>query len=102
MRPFIFGLSLIVVLLIGALVAPQFINWNQYKTQIVEQIQVTTGIEVVISGDLSVAVLPSPRLQVEDLTVVSPNKITFDNLLTLKEAEVQVSLMKILQKNSKT
>lgn len=98
MRLFIIGLSLIVILLIGVFVTPQLIDWNKYKAQIVEQIKSATGIEVVINGDLSVAVLPSPHVQVKNLTVISPNKITFDNLLTLKEAEVQVSLTQILQK----
>ena len=51
-----------------------------------------------IGGDLSMSVLPSPRVKIEDLTVVSPRKIQFENLLKMKSAEVSVELVPLFSK----
>ena len=60
MRFIFFVLFAVVLLLVGAVVAPSFVDWNKYKTQIVEQVKNATGLDVTVGGDLSLAVLPSP------------------------------------------
>ena len=98
MRIIFFVLSLVVLLFAAAIVGPSFVDWNKYKGQIVSQVQNATGLEVKINGDLSLSVLPSPRVKIEDLIVVSPKKIKFENLLSMKSAEVSVALLPLLQK----
>ena len=98
MRLILFLLSVVVLLLVAAVVGPSFVDWNKYKPQIVEQVKNATGLEVEIGGDLSLGVIPSPRIEIEDLVVVAPKKIRFENLLSMKSAEVSVALLPLLQK----
>lgn len=98
MRIILFGMSFVALLLLAAIVGPSFVDWNKYKAQIVAQVEKTTGLNVQINGDLSLAVLPSPRVKIEDMVVVAPKKIKFENLLKMESAEVSVALMPLLQK----
>jgi uncharacterized protein involved in outer membrane biogenesis len=98
MRLIIFGLSFLALLLMAALVGPSFVDWNKYKPQIIAQVEKATGLDVQIGGDMSMAVLPTPRVKIEDLTVVAPRKIEFENLLTMKSAEVSVELLPLFSK----
>lgn len=96
---FILGITILfILLLVGALVAPQFVDWNKYKPQIIEQVKQASGYDITIDGDISVSVIPSPQLKIEKLSVASPRKIEFDTLLAIDAAEVQVSLLPLLQK----
>ena len=66
MRKFLIGLGALVVLLIGAaLIAPSLIDWNDYKREITAQVKAATGRDLVIDGDLDLALLPSIRLTVD-------------------------------------
>ncbi len=101
MRLILFTLSAIALLLVAAIVGPSFVDWNKYKPQIIEQVKNATGLDVQVGGDLSLSILPSPRVKIEDLVVVSPKKIQFDNLLSMKSAEVSVALIPLFQKKIK-
>ncbi len=101
MRILLGGLTLIVILLVGALVAPQFVDWNKYKPQIITQVQKATGLEIDVAGNLSMSVLPMPHVKIENLTVVAPKQKEFENLLKMKSAEVSVELLPLLQKEVK-
>ena len=57
------SLGVILVLLLGAaVVAPNFIDWNQYKSTAEKQATELTGLELKVGGDVSLALLPSPRV----------------------------------------
>ena len=48
----IFGIfTVLVLLLVGAVIAPSFIDWSQYKAQIEAQAEKATGYDVVLGGD---------------------------------------------------
>ncbi|MCI5061298.1 MAG: AsmA family protein, partial [Alphaproteobacteria bacterium] len=98
MRLILFVVSLIALLFAVAIIGPSFIDWDKYKPQIITQVKNATGLDVTIDGDLSLAVLPSPRLKVEGLSVAAPRKIRFENLLTMKSAQISVAIMPLLQK----
>jgi uncharacterized protein involved in outer membrane biogenesis len=101
MRVIIALVSFFALLLVGALVAPQFVDWNKYKPQIIAQVEKATGLEVLLEGDLSLAVLPTPHVNIQNLTVVAPQKREFENLLTMKSADVSVALAPLFQKQIK-
>lgn len=101
MRLIIGFLSIFALLIVAAIAGPSFIDWNKYKPQILSQIKTTSGLDVKIDGDLSLAILPSPRVKIEDLTVVAPLQKSFENILKMKSAEVSVELMPLLQKQVK-
>jgi uncharacterized protein involved in outer membrane biogenesis len=62
--------TLFVVLFIGL----QFIDWNKYKSQIIEVVEKETGYEVDIQGDLKVALFPFPHVRVQNLSLANPEE----------------------------
>jgi len=91
--------SILFLVIIGLLVGPSFIDWNKYKEQIITQAEKATGYNIAINGDLSLSILPAPKLKIEGLVVEAPKKVKFENLLQMKSAEVSVQLMPLLSKN---
>ncbi len=101
MRLVISLISIFALLIVAAVVGPNFVNWNKYKSQITSQVQNATGLNIEIAGDLSLGLLPSPHVEIKGLTVEAPLKKKFDNILTMKSAEVSVELMPLLKKEVK-
>lgn len=98
MRLLAISLSVVVLLIGAALIGPSFVDWNKYKAQIIEQVDNATGLQVKIDGDIAMGILPAPHVKINDLTVVAPRKVKFENLLEMKQAEVSVSLLPLLSK----
>ncbi len=67
------ALSILIVLLAGLAVAPSFFDWNQYKAPALKQVADLTGLDVSINGDISLALLPSPRVYLEQVSVKDPS-----------------------------
>lgn len=89
----IFGL-LFAALLIG----PSFMDWNKYKTQILEQAKSASGYNIHIDGDIGLSVLPTPRLKIQDLSVDAPRG-SADKLVSVDEAYVSVKLTSLISGN---
>lgn len=64
--------SMIAVLVVMALVAPFFIDWNSYKPQIQEQIKTASGYDVTLTGDLGLSILPVPSFTAQDVKIAVP------------------------------
>lgn len=94
MRIFGIVVILVILLVVGALVAPQFIDWNKYKGQIISQIDASTGFQAKIDGDLDLAVLPMPRVVVNQLSLTNPSEQS--SLLSLDYADVYLDVMPLL------
>lgn len=88
--------GVLVLLVGGALIAPQFIDWQKYRDPALAKIQEATGYDIKISGAVDLAVFPSPHVSVEGLTVSIPN--ADKPLLTLEKARVHIALAPLLQK----
>lgn len=76
----------------GALIAPNFINWDKYKPQILAQLHDITGHEYTIDGSLELAILPYPHVIIDQLTVVTPMPSGDYELLSLEKASAQLGL----------
>lgn len=61
--------TLLVLGLFAVLIAPRFIDWNPYRSQITELISRQAGVPVAISGDLRVSILPVPEIDAEGLVI---------------------------------
>ncbi len=73
MRKLLIGfVTLIILAVAGVLIGPSFIDWNTYKSDITAQVKSLTGRDMVIGGDIKIAVLPSPA--------VVANEVTFANI----------------------
>lgn len=66
---------LAIILLAGAFLAPVMLDWNSYKERMEYIAQKALGNEVKINGDMSISLLPQPRLSFEDVVVGSDEQI---------------------------
>lgn len=95
MRKVLLGiLGVVVVGLVAVLVAPSFIDWNQQKTRIAEQVFDATGERIAIEGDVSLALLPTPRLSAAGVRLAG--REGGPDRLTLKSLDLQVALAPLL------
>lgn len=98
MRILAIALTCLVLLLGAALIGPSFVDWNKYKDQITGQVKAASGYDVRINGDLSLAVLPSPRVTIRDAVIAAPNPVKEQTLISVEEARVSVALFPLLSK----
>lgn len=97
MRRVLLGLVAIVVLAVaGVLIAPSFIDWNGFKDEIAAEIRAATGRELVIDGDLSLALLPAPSLSASQVQLASLPGATHPSLLRLKALRLDIRLLPLL------
>ncbi len=87
--------GLIVLLVAVALIAPSFIDWNKYKKEIAEPIERATGRTLAMNGDLSLSVLPTPRVSAADVRLSTAGGDA--DFLTLRALDVQVALWPLLR-----
>lgn len=98
MKKALIGLvGLVVLLLAAVLIAPSFIDWNQYKDEIAAQVKAVTGREIVIAGDIDLALLPVPTLSVEDLRLVNVPGAAVPDMVRLKSLRVRVALAPLFE-----
>ncbi|QCU90965.1 AsmA family protein [Thiomicrorhabdus sediminis] len=71
--------------------AVKLMDFNQYKPQIEKEIAELTQREFVIDGDIEVSVLPF-MLSIGQMTLKNPQGFEQPNLLTIKEAQLELSL----------
>ncbi|MBN8521205.1 MAG: AsmA family protein [Alphaproteobacteria bacterium] len=91
-------LSVVVLALAGLLIAPAFMDWNAYKPQIISQIKSATGYSVQIGGDIKLALLPSPTVDIADVQIEAPLKVKSEHLAVMKRAKVSLDLWPLLER----
>ncbi len=97
MKKFVYGLvGLVVVVLAVILVGPGLWDWNGYKPQILDRIKAETGRDMAIDDDLSLAVVPSPRLAVDGVRVANIPGATAPEFARFESLRVRVRLMPLL------
>ena len=82
----------------GLILGPSMIDWNKYKPEIVSRLQALTGHEYAIAGNIELAIVPMPRLKIENLSVGMPANLGGDTIVSLEKAAVDVELMPLLKK----
>lgn len=90
--------SLLVLLFAGALIGPSFVDWSSYKPQIEAQVEKITGYDVILGGELSLSLVPAPRISIEDVTVNAPEGLDVPYLAKVERLELGVALMPLLSK----
>ena len=70
MRKLSIAVAILLVTAIGAvLVGPSFIDWSDHKDAVAREISDLTGRRLAIEGEVELALLPSPRLRAEKVTL---------------------------------
>ena len=80
-------------------VAPNFVDWNQYRDELTAYAKSFTGRELEIKGDIKFAVLPSPILAIKDLRIANSKGPKDADLASLKSLEIHLALTPLLTKN---
>lgn len=93
-RLFIFLGSLVVILLFGALIAPYFINWDEFTSDFEKQASLVIGQEVKVGGKTNLRLLPLPFLSFEDLQV--GKNIDGSPLMTVDQFSFNAELLPFL------
>lgn len=93
-RLFIFLGSLVVVLLFAALIAPYFIDWDEFTNEFEIQASRVVGQEVKVGGKTNLRLLPLPYLSFEDLQVGKNNDGS--PLMTVEQFSFNAELLPFL------
>ena len=97
MNKFLYGLiGLVVITVVTLLVGPGLWDWNGYKPEILERFKVETGRQMAIDGDLSFAVLPSPRFAVDGVRIANIEGATASEFARFQSLNVRIRLLPLL------
>ncbi|MGR5353211.1 AsmA family protein [Vibrio sp. DNB22_19_2] len=88
----------VVVILAAVLALTVFVNPNQFKPLIVEQVQKQTGLELVIEGDISWQFFPSIGFELGRTELRNPQGFSQPNLFKVDTVGADVSVMPLLSK----
>lgn len=85
----------VVILVVGGLViAPSFIDWSAYRTQIQEQVQAASGYEVDFGSNLQLSLLPRPAIYADEITLSNPAHQRA--LMSLERLDVNIDPLPLL------
>ena len=96
----IFGLLVGVLLLLlvaAVIIVPLVVDPNDYKEQIVNQVQKHTGRELTIGGDLELSVFPWLGVGINELALSNAPGFGDEPFAEIGLASVRVKLMPLLQ-----
>lgn len=98
MKKLLFGvLTLIILVFAIILIAPNFIDWNKYKSQAEQELEKQTDLNLTINGNLKFSVLPSPRFIVEQVEIKAPEQKKYTNIVEFERLDVAVKLAPLIQ-----
>lgn len=95
--PLLFLGALMVVALTTALVAPFFIDWSAWRHQIEAYAEQATGRSVTIAGDVSIRLLPSPRIVLSDVRIANPPDTVSDRFVSARSVDIDMALGPLLK-----
>ncbi len=88
--------AFIVVLVGAAALLPGFVDLNLYKDHALNEIRARTGLELKVDGNVSLALLPSPRFTVDKVSMFDPNGQAREPLASFERLDVRVDLFPLL------
>ncbi|WP_105215379.1 AsmA family protein [Pseudoalteromonas sp. T1lg22] len=89
-------LGIIIVVIIGLLIAiPFFIPVDAIFTKVSEQVEKTTGRTLTIAGDKNLAIFPSLRLELNDVSFSNMADGSRANMATMKQLDIHIPWMSL-------
>ncbi len=88
--------GVVILLLAGALIAPSFIDWTQYRNVFEARISAITGREVTVDGDLSFSFLPRPGLSMQAVRIASISGATSADFAVAEVVDVNLAFRPLL------
>ncbi|WP_167730604.1 AsmA family protein [Terasakiella sp. SH-1] len=97
MKKILIGLgSVIALFAVAVLVVPGFIDWSGYRAQIAQEVKKATQRDLLIGGDISLSLLPSPVLKVSDVHFANAKGAQSPDMFSARQVDVRVALMPLL------
>lgn len=78
------------------MVAPRFVNWNDYRDELARRVGDAVGRPVAFDGDLGLRLLPAPAFTADDIRIKAPPGFAQTDLATIKRLRVRVALAPLL------
>lgn len=88
--------AIIVLLLIGGLALPSVIDINNYRNQIIAQMEQTLGRKVAL-GQMALSVIPGVRVSVDELRIGEDPQIAQEDFVKAKSVKLQLGLWSLLR-----
>lgn len=93
MKKLLLIISTFFVLVIGlAIGAPFLISWDGYKQTAQDQIKELSGLDVTFGGDVSLSVIPMPRVILNDVSIRNPANQASKDLMTFERLSLSMAL----------
>jgi AsmA protein len=80
-------------------VVPAFIDINDYKPRLQEELTKITGRKVVLGGDVDLSLFPWAGVSVSDVTLGNPSGFDEKKFVSIKSFEAQIKLLPLLSKD---
>ena len=91
--------SLVVIVIAGLLIAPAFINIQDYKPQVEKFISEKTGRPFAVGDDLSLSLFPWAGVSLSNLQLGNTAGFAEKDFVTVKSFEVRVKLLPLISKD---
>ncbi len=88
--------GLVVLIAAAAVLAPQFIDVNDYKSEILAQVKAKTGRDVTIDGRLELSLLPSPVVSAEGVALANAPGGSAAEMVRVRALKVSVAALPLL------
>src|SRR4051812_8463317 len=88
--------GIVVLVIAAALIAPFFIDLNDYKGMIEAKAKEATGRDLKIDGKISLSILPLPSVTVDGIKFGNAPGGTAPNMAEIESAKVKVAIMPLL------
>ncbi|PHS25263.1 MAG: AsmA family protein [Methylophaga sp.] len=89
---------LIILIAAGLIALPFFIDPNDYKQQISDQVEKATGRTLTLDGDIELSVFPWLALELGPLSVSNAKGFTAEHFVQVDATEIRIKLMPLLKK----
>ncbi|ABC23009.1 AsmA family protein [Rhodospirillum rubrum] len=97
MRTLLFGTVVLIALMVGTVLAvPSFVDWNLYRDRLSAEIQRITGRALVVEGDLSLHLLPTPALAAQGVSLANAPGGSDPVMARVDSVQVKVDLLPLL------
>ncbi len=93
-----FFFIVVALLLFAVIVFVATFDANNYKPQIIEQVEKATGRDFSIDGDIVLSVFPWVGLQVEDATLGNAAGFKAEQFAAIKQLDIKVNVLPLLKK----
>lgn len=97
-RSIIFILGFLVLIFIALFVFAATFDANNYKPQIIEQVENATGRDFSINGDIALSIFPWVGLAVEDTALGNEKGFHAKQFASIKQLDIKVNVLPLLKK----